>query len=104
MLSHPSSSTRSARQIPPPRTKYGSPKVNAEDGPIFRARREASALSLTETSFRARMDMGQLSRFERGYIRLSAERARNLDAVLREALRERSAKIAAATGDSAAAD
>lgn len=69
-------------------------KVSPENGPLYRAKREAAAISMAEAAFKARCDMGQLSRFERGFICLSAERARNLDKVLRDAIRERSAKLA----------
>ncbi len=72
-------------------------------GPRDRVRREAAAITLQEASFRARIEITKLSRYERGLCNLTPEQAKRFEAVLDAAVRARAAAVKAVMVDRAEA-
>ena len=54
-------------------------------GPRLRGKREAIGLTLSEASYKARIDIGRLSKFERAVGNLTAEQDERLQRVLGDA-------------------
>jgi len=75
--------------------------LGADDhpGPVLRSKRLASGLTLSETSWRIKLDKGCLSRFERALGGMSAQKRRLLEDVLADAVRERLQVLQAAVQD-----
>ena len=60
--------------------------METHPGPRMRGNRTAIGLTLSETSYKAHIDIARLSRFERGVADLTAEQDARLQRVLADAL------------------
>lgn len=60
--------------------------MKTHPGPRLRGKREAIGLTLSEASYKARIDIGRLSKFERGVGDLTPEQDERLQRVLADAM------------------
>jgi hypothetical protein len=78
---------------PPPFKIRTNAMMKHHPGPTLRAKRMAAALTLSEASYKAEIDISTLSKFERAIADLPAEAQTRIEDVVTSALRSRSQQI-----------